>query len=128
MDNRRFSPYLNPEWLSAEKKIDPDFNGSIFQKLGFEPQLCPVCGAHLKKVEDAVTEAYQPNDLICLNACHLVEKSKLDFHQFMLAHVNFEQALVGAMKEAGITDEEIAAMKSEEELEDEDGGDKIGKD
>ena len=49
---------INKEWLAAEKKIDPDFKGSIFEMLGFDPLLCPVCSAHLQ-------------DGVCLNLCHL---------------------------------------------------------
>lgn len=41
---------------------DPEFKGSIFEKLGLSEYLCPECDAHLKK---------SSGDLICLNACHL---------------------------------------------------------
>lgn len=42
----------------SEKKrlVDPDFAGSIFEKLGYDPELCPHCDTHLHKG-------------ICLNAC-----------------------------------------------------------
>ena len=49
---------INKEWLEAEKKIDPNYEGSVFQKMGFDALLCPVCNAHLR-------------DGICLNNCHL---------------------------------------------------------
>lgn len=35
-----------------------EFEGSIWQKLGYEKTLCPTCGAHT-------------HDGICLNTCHL---------------------------------------------------------
>ena len=45
-----------------EAKKDPDFKGSIFEKLGLSEYICPECTAHLKK---------SGSQLICLNACHL---------------------------------------------------------
>lgn len=44
-------------------EIDPDFSGSIFETLGFAPELCPDCHAHMKST--------QYGTLICLNACGL---------------------------------------------------------
>lgn len=49
---------INKEWQLAKKKVDPDYEGSLFEKLGFDPVLCPVCSAHLR-------------DGVCLNLCHL---------------------------------------------------------
>lgn len=46
----------------SEAIKDPNFKGSIFEKLGLSEYLCPECGAHLKET---------PSDLICLNSCHL---------------------------------------------------------
>jgi hypothetical protein len=43
----------------TEPKIDPNFEGSIFQKLGLSEVLCEDCGAHLSARG------------ICLNACGL---------------------------------------------------------
>lgn len=57
---------FDPEWMSAEKEIDPDFEGSLFQKLGYEARLCPTCKAHLY-------------DGICLNTCHLSKVSQKRF-------------------------------------------------
>jgi len=59
---------FDPEWQKADKKIDPNFEGSIFQKLGYDEKLCPTCGAHL----------YEG---ICLNTCHLGQQSQMDFVQ-----------------------------------------------
>lgn len=43
--------------MSDEKRlVDPDFEGSIFEMLGYDPELCPHCGTHL-------------HGGICLNAC-----------------------------------------------------------
>ena len=57
---------FDTNWLRAEKKVDPNFEGSIFQKLGFEDKLCPTCGANLRNG-------------ICLNACHLSEAARKRF-------------------------------------------------
>lgn len=62
--------FYDAQWVAAEKKIDPDFEGSLEQKLGFDNLLCPTCGAHLK-------------DNICLNACHLSAESRKRFSQIM---------------------------------------------
>jgi len=45
-----------------EAKKDPNFKGSVFEKLGLSEYTCPECTAHLKE---------SSGDLICLNACHL---------------------------------------------------------
>ena len=37
---------MNKEFMK-EKKIDPDFEGSIFQELGYDKELCSICNAHL---------------------------------------------------------------------------------
>lgn len=55
------------EWERAMRKLDPDFEGSIWQKMGYSPELCPSCGAHIRKG-------------ICLNACHLGDAGKLSFN------------------------------------------------
>ena len=49
---------LDKDWALAVKKEDPDFEGSLWQKLGYDSVICPECEAHLRKG-------------ICLNACHL---------------------------------------------------------
>jgi len=54
-------------WMKAEKKTDPKFQGSIWERLGFDDKICPVCDAHLK-------------DGICLNACHLNATSRRNFY------------------------------------------------
>lgn len=59
------------EWQQAEKKTDPEFAGSLHERLGFSPELCPVCGGHLYK--DPQGES------ICLNACHLGTAGKAAF-------------------------------------------------
>ena len=61
---------FDPEWLNAEKKTDPDFEGSIMQKLGYSDKLCPTCGANLRGG-------------ICLNACHLSKQSQRKFYDLM---------------------------------------------
>jgi hypothetical protein len=43
--------------------VDKDFEGSIFERMGFTKYLCPKCGAHLWKARDG--------SLVCLNGCHL---------------------------------------------------------
>ena len=58
------------EWILAEKKIDPNFIGSLFETLGFEATLCPTCGSHL-------------HHGICLNACHLAKESREKFATLM---------------------------------------------
>lgn len=47
------------EWQNTEKKIDPNYAGSIFEAMDLSDKLCPACNAHLSKSD------------ICLNACHL---------------------------------------------------------
>lgn len=61
---------LNLEWQKAEKKTDPDFEGSIFQELGYDAELCPTCGAHL-------------HGGICLNTCHLSDETRQRFNVLM---------------------------------------------
>lgn len=51
-----------PGFNKSETLKDPEFKGSIFEKLGLSEYLCPECKAHLKE---------SMGDLICLNACHL---------------------------------------------------------
>jgi hypothetical protein len=58
------------DWNSLEKKVDPNFDGSLWQKLGYEARLCPVCGAHL-------------HEGICLNACHLSTSARERFVSLM---------------------------------------------
>jgi hypothetical protein len=50
--------------------IDSNFSGSIFESLGFEARLCPVCHAHLYKG-------------ICLNACHLTSEDRTRFNALL---------------------------------------------
>lgn len=61
---------LDGEWQNAEKKIDPDFVGSIFEKMGWDAELCPTCNAHL-------------HGGVCLNVCHLSRVSRKRFGKLM---------------------------------------------
>ena len=61
---------IDPNWLDATKKQDPEFAGSIHEELGFDDVLCPTCGAHLRNG-------------ICLNACHLTRRSQQRFSDIM---------------------------------------------
>jgi hypothetical protein len=63
---------IDVEWTETPKETDPNFEGSIWQKMGHDPELCPTCGAHLY-------------DGICLNACHLTRESRERFAQGMIA-------------------------------------------
>ena len=67
---------LNMTWYNTIKKKDPDFEGSLFQRLGFCDLLCPDCGAHLKPV----TGTGGP---ICLNACHLTPETQERMNSLM---------------------------------------------
>lgn len=58
------------EWMAAEKKVDEDFTGSLWEQLGYENKLCPTCGAHL-------------HGGICLNACHLGDAGQDRFAKHM---------------------------------------------
>lgn len=49
---------------------DENFEGSIFEKMGFDAELCPKCNAHL-------------HGGICLNACHLSESQMKRFQLIM---------------------------------------------
>jgi hypothetical protein len=49
--------------MSEERLVDENFEGSIFERMGFSKYLCPKCKAHLWKARDG--------SLICLNGCHL---------------------------------------------------------
>ncbi len=84
MTAQKDNPFINQDWLKAEKEIDEEFKGSVFEEIGMDKQLCPTCGAHLKVID---------GDLICLNACHLVKQSQSKFHAFYLAalHQNIEE-------------------------------------
>ena len=64
---------LNMDWYATEKEIDPDFEGSIWQELGYDPELCSTCGAHL-------------HGGICLNVCHLSESSQAKF-SFLIGEI-----------------------------------------
>jgi hypothetical protein len=66
---------LDLDWFDIEKKVDPNFVGSVFDQMGFEKELCPTCGAHLRGG-------------ICLNACHLTKTSQKKFSELMkrIAH------------------------------------------
>lgn len=57
---------IDPNWLNTTKKQDPDFAGSIWEKMEYDNALCPVCGAHLRHG-------------ICLNACHLNPEGRRRF-------------------------------------------------
>jgi len=60
------------EWADAEKVVDPDFAGSIFEEIGLSAKRCPKCGAHLS------------GDIeICLNGCHLGDEGMLKMAAFM---------------------------------------------
>lgn len=48
-----------------------DFEGSIFEKLGFDSERCPHCKSHLKGG-------------ICLNACHLSVGTYRKMHRKMM--------------------------------------------
>jgi hypothetical protein len=79
---------INEDWEKAEKKIDPNFEGSMWQTLGMDKELCPTCNAHL-------------HNGICLNACHLTPASKMAFHMELLEHINIEKNIQKAFAEAG---------------------------
>jgi hypothetical protein len=63
---RREQGMFDTEWLKAEKKVDPEYAGSIYEDMGMDNILCPTCGAHLKGG-------------ICLNTCHLSKASQERF-------------------------------------------------
>lgn len=48
-----------------QSKTDPNFKGSLFEKLGLSDKLCPTCNAHLAQSG------------ICLNACHLTNGQRI---------------------------------------------------
>ena len=50
--------------------IDEDFKGSIWEKLGYDAELCPKCKAHYRNG-------------ICLNGCHLPKKTLQKFNSIM---------------------------------------------
>lgn len=50
-------------WAQAPKQVDPNFSGSLYEQLGFQKELCPVCNRHLK-------------DDLCLDGCHLGPEHK----------------------------------------------------
>lgn len=52
-------------WKDLPKEIDPEFAGSIFERLGLSPVICPTCKAHCKEAN---------GELICLNICHLLSE------------------------------------------------------
>lgn len=56
---------FNKEGENGELKVGKDFEGSIWQRLGYTKYLCPKCPAYLKKADNG--------DLICLNGCHMSE-------------------------------------------------------
>ena len=57
---------IDIEWVQIKKKIDRKYKGSIWEKLGYDKELCPRCKTHLHKG-------------ICLNACHLTSSSRQRF-------------------------------------------------
>jgi len=63
------------DWDSKIKQVDPNFEGSIHQKLGLSDILCSTCGAHCK---------VSNGELICLNACHLVSEAQETFHKLWI--------------------------------------------
>jgi len=65
----------NKKWMAAEKKVDEDFEGSLWQRMGYEARLCPFCNAHLHRG-------------ICLNACHLNVKLEKKLNNTMVEVVD----------------------------------------
>lgn len=63
---------ISKEWLLAPKEKNPDFEGSIWQKMGHDNALCPTCKAHLRSG-------------ICLNACHLAPSALAKFQKLAAA-------------------------------------------
>ncbi len=63
---------LNIEWIHSKKKIDENFAGSIWEKLGYSNELCPTCNAHIYNG-------------ICLNACHLSALLRVKFNDAIKA-------------------------------------------
>ena len=59
---------IDQNWLNTTKEQDPNFAGSIHEKLGFDNAICPTCGTHLRNG-------------ICLNACHLTPRSRQRFSE-----------------------------------------------
>lgn len=57
--------FLDPDWAKAEKREDPSFSGSIYEKVGLSNLICPTCGSHLSQ-----------DGSICLNGCHLIKSSR----------------------------------------------------
>jgi len=51
-------------------EVDENFEGSIFEKLGFSKYLCSTCKSHL-------------HEGICLNGCHLPESFRESFRKLV---------------------------------------------
>ena len=71
------------EWQDAEKKLDPNFEGSLSQKIGCDKELCPSCNQHLKGG-------------ICLNACHLGDDGARAFADTMKRFMETRKSGAGA--------------------------------
>ena len=56
-------------------EVDENFEGSIFEKLGFSKYLCTTCKSHLREG-------------ICLNGCHLPESFRERFHKMVEEVIN----------------------------------------
>jgi hypothetical protein len=52
------------------RKFDESFEGSLWEKMGYSNELCPICGAHLRSG-------------ICLNACHLTNEQRQTFRSML---------------------------------------------
>lgn len=62
-------------------KKDPDFNGSIWDKMElYSDLLCPICEAHVTKTG------------ICLNACHLSPASRDRFNKLVVSAAESSRA------------------------------------
>lgn len=58
------------DWVKAEKVVDENYDGSIWEELEYDRELCPTCNSHL-------------HNGICLNTCHLSSSSRKRFNAFM---------------------------------------------
>lgn len=64
--------------MTQDDLIDRNFEGSIWQTLGFDPELCPHCRSHL-------------SGGICLNACQLTVAE----YRIMQSGLQAAQAAIG---------------------------------
>jgi hypothetical protein len=67
-----------------DMKTDEKFKGSIFDKVGMSPYLCPSCEAHLKETD---------GELICLNGCHLPMQWQINFSKEMAKLSAFKKSV-----------------------------------